>query len=60
VREVTLRLRGLDANRTYRVAWPASFGKLETATGADLLQKGLTIRFPYQGASAIVPIAAQN
>jgi alpha-galactosidase len=65
----TLRLRGLDPNRRYRVELPASFGRLDLpgssaanrplpanriVPGKDLIEQGLSITFPRSGAAAIV------
>jgi hypothetical protein len=54
--EAQVRLRGLAADRTYRVSWPEEFGPGQTVLGMELLKDGLRVVFPYRGASAIVPI----
>ena len=54
--QVVLRLRGLMADRMYRVEWLAAFGAEQSVSGKKLLEEGLTVRFPHRGASVIVPI----
>jgi alpha-galactosidase len=64
----TIRLRGLDPAKRYRVELPAGFGLVAgpnaadvlTVEGKELVEKGLTIVFPRSGSAAIVPIEPVN
>jgi hypothetical protein len=49
----TLRPRGLDANKRYRVTFEDAGGSL-TATGQVLAREGITVRLPEMNSSEIV------
>ena len=53
--EVALALRGLRPGTTYRVTMPPGFGPDEVLRG-DALARGLRVRFPRPGASAVIRI----
>jgi alpha-galactosidase len=54
--DITLPLRGLRPERRYRLVLPEAFGPTQTLLGRDAVDKGLQLRFPRRGASAIVQI----
>jgi hypothetical protein len=53
--EATLALRGLRPGMTYRVTMPPGFGPDGVLRG-DALARGLTVRFPRRGVSAVIRI----
>ena len=53
--EATLALRGLRPGTTYRVTMPRGFGPGGVLRG-DALARGLRVRFPRPGASAVIRI----
>jgi hypothetical protein len=53
--EAALALRGLRLGTTYRVKMPRGFGPDGVLRG-DALARGLTVRFPRRGASAVIRI----
>ncbi len=52
----TLFLRGLARNRSYLLHMPEGYGPERTAKGRQLIEQGLSLRFPHAGASAVVLI----
>ncbi len=58
--EARIRLRGLEANRTYFISWPEEFGPSQTIRGKELLEQGLVVSFPYRGSSAIATIEPED
>jgi alpha-galactosidase len=54
--EATLRLRGLSPEPRYRLRMPPAFGPEQVLSGAELVEKGLPVRFPHRGASAVIEI----
>jgi alpha-galactosidase len=54
--EKTFYLRGLTANRLYHLTMPPGYGANQTVSGKELIERGLTIKFPHAGASAIIQI----
>lgn len=54
--EQTFHLRGLNADRKYRLVMPADYGPERTVSGKELIDDGLTIKFPHVGASVIVQL----
>jgi len=54
--EMTLPLRGLRPERRNRVILPATLGPPQTLLGRDAIEKGLELRFPNRGASAVIRI----
>ncbi|MBN2217914.1 MAG: alpha-galactosidase [Pirellulales bacterium] len=57
--EIGLRMRGLLPERSYRVVPPEAFGPARTYLGRDLIEKGLVVRFPNRGGSAVILIEPQ-
>jgi hypothetical protein len=60
-------LRGLDAARSYRLSIPVGAQEMVRQTdgnqivaGRQLLEQGLTIDFPHQGAAALVELEPVN
>jgi len=53
--EVALALRGLRPGTTYRVTMPPGFGP-EAVHRGEILARGLTVRFPRRGSSAVIRI----
>src|SRR5262249_20489569 len=53
--EASLALRGLRPGTTYRVTMPPGFGPDAVLRG-DALARGLTVRFPRKGSSAVIRI----
>jgi hypothetical protein len=54
--DATLRLRGLQPDRRYRIVLPDDFGPPQSLLGRDAIEEGLTLRFPRRGASAVIAI----
>jgi alpha-galactosidase len=54
--ETKLKLRGLSPDGNYRLMFPADFGPETVKTGKELLEQGLTIKFPHPGSSAVIQI----
>ncbi|MDA3800334.1 MAG: alpha-galactosidase [Kiritimatiellae bacterium] len=55
----TLVLRGVNPDRSYHLSMPEGYGADQVVAGEELLEKGLTIRFPHKGASAVIIIDPQ-
>ncbi len=56
--ECRLVLRGLAADRQYRVELPEGYGAAREVPGRELMRSGLNLAFPHRGASAIITITA--
>ena len=54
--EATLKLRGLQPARSYRLLLPHNFGPPQNKSGKVLIDKGLTVKFPRPGSSAVIQI----
>jgi alpha-galactosidase len=52
----TLRLGNLRPDATYRVTMPAMFGPDRLAKGSELMNDGVQVYFPHQGASAVLQV----
>jgi alpha-galactosidase len=52
--ETTLKLRGLPPEGDYRVSFPAEFGPETVKSGKELVEQGLTLKFPRSGSSAVI------
>ena len=52
--EHTVKLRGLQGDEKYRVNMPPGFGPTEIRSGKELMEQGLSLKFPHSGASAVI------
>jgi len=58
--DATLLLRSLHGGQRYRVLPPKLFGERRSYLGGDLMDKGLRLRFPHRGASAVISLEPES
>ena len=54
--EATLKLRGLQPARSFRLLLPHDFGPPRNKSGKELIDEGLVVKFPRPGSSAVIQI----